>query len=237
MSAVRSIKLLIGLFGLAAVMTAAPIQISSDGLSLDTKVAAAKPGNGKGRGNGRALGRGGLAEQSSGGQGLAHGKTGSSAGGARGQANGRALGHVDKDAVSGVEHAPPGQAKKEGYDGVKGPLGVQGSFNAVHSAAINKGVVSPNSRVARVKAYLDAAQEVSDIENGEEGTDPNDLEAAIEAAAVAAADASSQTVTSDMLGKVNDYSNARELTEPGIDMSDDTRDEVADEAQDIQSGS
>ena len=151
MSAVRSIKLLIGLFGLAAVMTAAPIQISSDGLSLDTKVAAAKPGNGKGRGNGRALGRGGLAEQSSGGQGLAHGKTGSSAGGAQGQANGRALGHVDKDAVSGVEHAPPGQAKKEGYDGVKGPLGVQGSFNAVHSAAINKGVVSPNSRVARGK--------------------------------------------------------------------------------------
>ena len=48
MSAVRSIKLLIGLFGLAAVMTATPIEFSSDGLSLDTKVAAAKPGNGRG---------------------------------------------------------------------------------------------------------------------------------------------------------------------------------------------
>lgn len=228
----RSLKLLVGLFALAAVVTAAPIEISSDGLSVDTKVAAAKPGKGKGRGNGRALGRGGLAEQSSGGQGLAHGKTGSSAGGAQGQANGRALGHVDKDAVSGVEHAPPGQAKKEGYDGVKGNLGVQGSFNAVHSAAINKGVVSPNSRVARVKAYLDAAQDVSDIEESGQG----DLQAAIEAAAVAAADASSQTVTSDMLGKVNDYSNGRALTEPGINMSDDTREKVAEDAQDIQSG-
>ena len=93
-------------------------------------------------------------------------------------------------------------------------------------------MVSPNSRVARVKAYLDAAQDVSDIEGSGEG----DLGAAIEAAAVAAANASSKTVTSDMLGKVNNYSNARELTEPGIEMSDDTRDEVAEEARDIQSG-
>lgn len=226
----RSLKLMIGLFGLAAVATAAPMEISSDGLSLDTKVAAAKPGKGKGRGNGRGLGRG-LSEQ--GAQGLANGESENGPSHGQGQANGRALGHVDKDAVSGVEHAPPGQAKKDGYDGVKGNLGVKGSFNAIHSAAINKGVVSPNSRVARVKAYLDAAQEVSDIEASGQG----DLQAAIEAAAMAAADASSQTVTSDMLGSVHDYSNGRALTEPGIDMSDDTRDEVADEARDIQSGS
>ncbi len=226
----RSLKLLIGLFGLAAVATAAPMEISTDGLSLDTKVAAAKPGKGKGRGNGRGLGRG-LSEQ--GAQGLANGESENGPSHGQGQANGRALGHVDKDAISGVQHAPPGQAKKDGYDGVKGNLGVKGSFNAIHSAAINKGVVSPNSRVARVKAYLDAAQEVSDIEASGQG----DLQAAIEAAAMAAADASSQTVTSDMLGSVHDYSNGRSLTEPGIDMSDDTRDEVAEEARDIQSGS
>ena len=54
---------------------------------------------------------------------------------------------------------------------------------------------------------------------------------------MAAADASSQTVTTDMLDKVNDYSNTRELTDPGIDLSPETTDEVADQAQDIQSGS
>jgi hypothetical protein len=67
--------------------------------------------------------------------------------------------------------------------------------------------------------------------------DDADLEAAIEAAAVAAADASSQTVTADMLDQVNDYSNARELTDPGIDMSDESTNEVATQARDIQSGS
>ena len=119
---------------------------------------------------------------------------------------------------------------------MKGNLGVKGSINAIHSAAINNGVVSPQSRVARVKAYLDAAQELSDMEKAE-GADEADLEAAIEAAAMAAADASSQTVTADMLDKVNDYSNTRELTDPGIDLSPETTKEVAEEAQDIQSGS
>ncbi len=233
--AVRSIRLLIGCFGLVAVLAAAPIEFSSDSLSVGLNAAAAKPGNGNGHGNGRGRGHGAGAGQSNGAQGFADGQPGG--GHSNGQANGRALGHADKDAVSGVGHAPPGHAKKAAYDGVKGNLGVKGSFNAIHSAAINKGVVSPQSRVARVKAYLDAAQELSDVENAEGDVDDADLEAAIEAAAVAAADASSQTVTADMLDQVNDYSNARELTDPGIDMSDESTNEVATQARDIQSGS
>ena len=233
--AVRSIRLLIGCFGLVAVLAATPIEFSSDSLSVGLNAAAAKPGNGNGHGNGRGRGHGAGAGQSNGAQGFADGQPGG--GHSNGQANGRALGHADKDAVSGVGHAPPGHAKKAAYDGVKGNLGVKGSFNAIHSAAINKGVVSPQSRVARVKAYLDAAQELSDVENAEGDVDDADLEAAIEAAAVAAADASSQTVTADMLDQVNDYSNTRELTDPGIDLSQETTDEVADQAQDIQSGS
>ncbi|MEE9480546.1 MAG: hypothetical protein V3V34_08425 [Kiloniellales bacterium] len=231
----RSIRLLIGCFGLVAVLAAAPIEFSSDSLSVGLNAAAAKPGNGNGHGNGRGRGHGAGAGQSNGAQGFADGQPGG--GHSNGQANGRALGHADKDAVSGVGHAPPGHAKKAAYDGVKGNLGVKGSFNAIHSAAINKGVVSPQSRVARVKAYLDAAQELSDVENAEGDVDDADLEAAIEAAAVAAADASSQTVTADMLDQVNDYSNARELTDPGIDMSDESTNEVATQARDIQSGS
>ncbi len=93
------------------------------------------------------------------------------------------------------------------------------------------------SRVARVKAYLDAAQDLSDIEKAKGDADEPDLGAAIEAAAMAAADASSQTVTADMLDKVNAHSNTRDLTTPGIDLSPETTDEVADQAQDIQSGS
>ncbi len=237
----RSIKLLIGVFGLVAVLVAAPLEFSSESLSVGANLAAAKPGKGKGNGHGigHARGHGAVAGQSNGAQGFADGQTesGHSHGQANGQANGRALGHAPNDAVSGVGHAPPGQAKKAAYDGVKGNLGVKGSFNAIHSAAINKGVVAPQSRVARVKAYLDAAQELSDIENGEGDADEADLEAAIEAAAMAAADASSQTVNSDMLDRVNDFSNTRELTDPGIDLSPETTEAVADQAQDIQSGS
>jgi len=232
---VRLINVLIGSLGLIAVVAAAPVEFAGGPDLLDTKVAAAKPGNGKGRGKGHGAGGG----QPSDLQGAArsHAKDGPSNGATSGQANGQANGHAPEDAVSGVEHAPPGQAKKEGYDGVKGNLGVKGSFNAIHSAAINKGVVAPQSRVARVEGYLDAAQTVSDIENEQGDMANGDLEAAIEAAALAAAEASSQTVTSDMLDKVHDYSNKRGLTEPGIDMSDDTRNEVAREAQDIQTGS
>jgi hypothetical protein len=235
--AVRSIKVLIGVFGLAAVLAAAPIEFSSDSLAVGLNAAAAKPGNGKGKGQGNGLGRGhgAVAGQSNGAQGFADGQA--EGGHSNGQANGRAVGHANKDAVSGVGHAPPGQAKKAAYDGIKGNLGIKGSFNAIHSAAINKGVVAPQSRVARVKAYLDAAQDLSDIENAKGDADEPDLGAAIEAAAMAAADASSQTVTADMLDKVNDYSNTRELTTPGIEVSPQTQDAVAHQAQDIQSGS
>ena len=229
--AVRSIKVLMGVFGLVAALAAAPIEFSSDSLAVGLNAAAAKPGNGKGHGNGHGRGHGLSAGQSNGAQGLADGKSNA------GHSNGQAVGHARKDAVSGVGHAPPGQAQKAAYDGVKGNLGIKGSFNAIHSAAINKGVVSPQSRVARVKAYLDAAQDLSDIENAEGDADEPDLEAAIEAAAMAAADASSQTVTADMLDKVNAYSNTRDLTTPGIDLSPETTVEVAKEAQDIQSGS
>ncbi len=243
--AVRSIKVLIGVFGLVAVLAAEPIEFSSDSLSVGANLAAAKPGNGKGKGRGNghgnshAIGHGAVAGQSNGAQGFAGGQTegGHSHGQVHGQALGRAVGHAPKDAVSGVGHAPPGQAKKAAYDGMKGNLGVKGSFNAIHSAAINKGVVAPQSQVARVEAYLDAAQDLSDVENADGDADEADLETAIEAAAMAAADASSQTVTADMLDQVNAYSNARELTDPGIDLSPETTDAVADQAQDIQSGS
>lgn len=229
----RLIKVLIGSLGLIAVLVAAPVEFSGDAGLVGPNLAAAKPGNGKGRGNGH----GAVGGQSSDLHGAArgHAKDGQSNGAANGEANGQANGHAPKDAVSGVEHAP-GHAKKAGYDGVKGNLGVQGSFNAIHSAAINKGVVAPQSRVARVEGYLDAAQTVSDIENAEGQLDGDALAAAIEAAALAAADASSQTVTPDMLDRVHDYANTRDLTQPGIEMSPGTTDAVAKDAQDIQSG-
>ena len=220
----RSIKIATGFFGLVAVLTAAPIEFSSDTFLPGLHPAAAKPGNG--RGNGHGKGHGSVTRETDA-LGLVSGQSNA------GQANGRAIGHANNDAVSGVEHAPPGQAKTADYDGVAGTLGVKGSFNAIHSAAINKDL-PPQSRVARVKAYLDAAQELSDLENAPGGV--GDLEAAIEAAALAAADASSQPVTADMLDKVNAYSNERGLTTPGIEVSPETQEDVANQAQDIQSG-
>ena len=44
-------------------------------------------------------------------------------------------------------------------------------------------------------------------------------------------------VTADMLDQVNDYSNERALTDPGIDMDPQTTEDVAERARDIQSGS
>jgi len=218
----RSIKFVTECLGLVAVLTAAPIEFSSDAFLSGSNPAAAKPGNG--RGNGHAKGHGPAVGETDA-QGFASGQSNA------GHANGRAIGHASNDAVSGVEAAPPGLAKKAGYDGVTGNLGFEGSFNAIHSAAIDKDL-PPQSRVARVKAYLDAAQELSDIEQG----GMNDLEAAIEAAALAAAEASSQPVTADMLDKVNAYSNENDLTTPGIDVSPETQEDVAERAQDIQSG-
>lgn len=229
----RSIKVMIGVLGPVALLVAAPVELSLDPLQLAPTLAAAKPGgNGEGRGHGK--GHGPAAGQLDA-QGFANGET--NAGQANGRANGRAVGHAPKDAVSGVEHAPPGQAKKAAYDGVAGPLGVNGSFNAIHSAAINKGVVSPNSRVAKVEAYVNAAQDLTDAQTAQGDVNGADVQAAIESAALAAANASSQSVTADMLDKVNGYANERGLTTPGIDVSPENQEDVAERARDIQSGS
>jgi len=219
---IRSIKALTGLLGLTALAVAAPIELSHDPLALAPNAAAAKPGgNGKGRGHGRGHGpdTGELETQND-----ATGKSNA------GHANGRAVGHAPSDAVSGVEQAAaPGQAKNFSSEEYSGNLGVKGSFNAIHSAAINKGVVSANSRVAKVEAYVNAAQDLTNAEDGE-----GDVEAAIEAAAVAAANASNKTVTAEMLDQVNAYSNERGLTTPGIDVEPEHEDEVAERAQAIQ---
>lgn len=234
----RSIKVMIGVLGPVALLVAAPVELSLDPLQLAPNLAAAKPGgNGKGRGHGK--GHGPAAGQLDA-QGFANGETNAgqaNAGPANGRAKGRAVGHASEDAVSGVEHAPPGQAKKAAYDGVAGPLGVNGSFNAIHSAAINKGVVSPNSRVAKVEAYVNAAQDLTDAQTAQGDVNGADVQAAIESAALAAANASSQPVTADMLDKVNGYANERGLTTPGIDVSPENQEDVAERARDIQSGS
>ena len=220
----RSTKFFIGVLGLCAAVVAAPVEFSSEPGLVGPNLAAAKPGKGNGQGRGR--GPGAAAGQSSDVHGAAHGHA------KDGHASGQANGHAPKNAVSGgVEHAPPGHAKKEGYNGVKGHLGVQGSFNAIHSAAINKGVVSPRSQIARIEAYLDAAQTVSDIDNGVAEVDGDDREEAIEAAALAAADASNKAINPETLDAVHDYSNERGLTEPGIDMSDKSRDAIAEQSR------
>ena len=220
----RSITGLVAGLGLVAVLVAAPVGFSGDRSLIGANDAAAQPGNGKGGGQGRGHG-------SLGGEAGAQGLAGANSNG--GYPNGQAIGYARNDVGSGAGPSPPGQAKAFGYDGVSGTLGVKGSFNAIHSAAINKDL-PPQSRVARVKAYLDAAQALSDLENAPGNA--NDLEAAIEAAAMAAANASSQPVTADMLDRVDAFSNARGLTTPGIDVSPETQGEVADRAQGLQTG-
>lgn len=229
---VRSVTVKLALLGLTGLLVAAPLDLSGGPFSFGPNVAAAKPGNGKGRGHG--LGHG-LAAGDLEADGVDDAQA--NADPSNGHSNGRAVGHIGSDAISGVEQAPPGQAKTAAFDGTTGNLGVKGSFNAIHSAAIDKGVVSPNSRVAKVKAYLDAAQNLTDVQNADGETNEADLQAAIEAAALAAAKASSQPVTADMLDKVNAYSNERGLTDPGIDVDAETQGDVADRAQEIQSGS
>ena len=71
----RSIRLLIGLFGLVAVLAAAPIEFSSNPLSVGLNAAAAKSGNGKGKGQGNGRGHGAVAGQSNGAQGCADGQS------------------------------------------------------------------------------------------------------------------------------------------------------------------
>ncbi|MEE8501473.1 MAG: hypothetical protein V3S23_02030 [Kiloniellales bacterium] len=194
-------------------------------MTLGAKSALAQPGGqgrGKGKGRGQARGHGNSETLN----GVANGYSGDKS------ANGRALGH-EVDGVSGVGHATaPGQAKKAAYDGMYDKLEVKGSFNAIHSAAINKGVVAPQSRVARVKAYLDAIQDLDELQ-GMMGVSDEDLQDAIDAAAAAAVAASSQPVTEAMLDEVNHFANKRDLVDPEIDLDPGTTKEVAEEAAKI----
>ena len=223
--------LILGTLGLAAALVAAPVGVQDNIASLQDKSAFAGPGGnngnrgGNGHGNGHGRGHGNSASTSAHG-GSSPGKSGSAPG-----HGGTGHGH-EIDGVSGVGPATaPGQAKKAAYDGMYDKLDVKGSFNAIHSAAINKGVAAPQSRVARVKDYLDAIQRLDALQDQEDpdATD-SDLEAAIAEAAEAAEAASSQPVTERMLDEVNDFANKRQLVDPAIDLDPDTTKEVAEEA-------
>lgn len=72
---------------------------------------------------------------------------------------------------------------------------------------------------------------MSDIDNGLVEANEDEREEAIEAAALAAAAASSQAVTPETLDAVHDYSNARALTETGIEMSDDSTEAIAEQSR------
>ena len=200
---------------MATAFSMAPIGLQDVSITLGAKTALAQPGGkGKGKGGGQAHFRGGTETIN----GVANGHSGEKS------ANGRALGH-EIDGVSGVGHeTAPGQVKKASYDGMYDKLEVEGSFNAIHSAAINK-ELPPQSRVAQVRAYLERAKELSQLSDD----DPT-LEAAIRAAAEAAVTASSQPVTETMLDEVNAFSNKRGLTDPEIDPLKDRTMEVAEEA-------
>lgn len=179
--------LVLGTLGLAAGLVAAPIGVSNDPISLDGKSALANPGNGKGHGKGH--GSGGMPKVQSHAQGQGKDKS----------SHGLGPGHR-ADAVSGVGHSsPPGQARKAAFDALGAYTNFQGSFHAVHANAKAMGVASPDSEVAKVKAYLDAVGRI-------EAADTNDapIEVAIETAAQAAAVASNHTVTVQMLDGVHE---------------------------------
>ena len=211
----RYILTALGCFALATAFSMAPIGLQDASITLGAKTALAQNG-GKGKGKGKGQARGQMKKQAL--NGLANGHSGETS------ANGRALGH-EIDGVSGVGHdTAPGQVKKASYDGMYDKLEVEGSFNAIHSAAINK-ELPPQSRVAQVRAYLERAKELSQL-----SADAPTLDAAIRAAAEAAVTASSQPVTKTMLDEVNAFSNKRGLTDPEIDPLKDRTMEVAEEA-------
>ncbi len=214
----RYILTALGCFALATAFSMAPVGLQDASITLGAKTALAQNG-GKGKGKGKGQARGQMKKQAV--NGLANGHSGDKS------ANGRALGH-EIDGVSGVGHeTAPGQVKKASYDGMYDRLEVEGSFNAIHSAAINKDL-PPQSRVAQVRAYLERAKELSQLSD-----DAPTLEAAIRAAAEAAVTASSQPVTETMLDEVNAFSNKRGLTDPEIDPLKDRTMEVAEEAEKI----
>ena len=231
-------KFIIGLGGLslALALVAAPVDWTGQSEDSGSKAAFAKPGNGGGQGNGKGRG----AERSA--------KDGSGAAGAQGGSpgKGKAHGHSKKDAVSGLDSAAPGssnpgKSKKAAYDGIAGGK-VKGSFNAAHASTRAMEVASVNSRVRKVRNYLDAIETVSALENGEEAeageesadgedqaaVDETSLDSAIQAAAEAAAEASNHSVTAGMLEAVNGLG--------GVEVSEPTNQEVADRAADIQAG-
>ena len=216
----RSILTALGCFALAAAFSLVPIGPQDASLTLSAKTAFAQPG-GKGKGNDKDKGHGRGSTKSI--QGVANGHSGQKS------ANGRALGH-EIDGMSGVGHATaPGQAKKAGYKGMYDKSELKGAFNAINASARAFEVSNPQSRVQQVKDYLDAVQELSELED----TDPG-LEAAITAAAEEAAEASSRPVTEAMLDEVNAISNEKDLTDPAIELDNARTDEVAEEARDIQ---
>ncbi len=231
----RYIFTALGCFALAAAFSITPVGIQGTSLTLGAKTVLAQPGgngngHGKGRGGGQALGRGNTAAIN----GVANGHSGGKS------SNGRALGH-EIDGVSGVGHATaPGQAKKAAYDGYDGDddgddddddKSLKGSFNAINASKRAFEVSNYHSRVQRVRSYLDAVQELSELDDMDA-----DLDAAITAAAEAAATASSQPVTAAMLDEVNSISNDKQLTDPDIDLENDRTEEVAEEARNIQEG-
>ncbi len=188
-------------------------------MTLGAKSALAQPGGqgrGKGKGRGQARGHGNSETLN----GVANGYSGDKS------ANGRALGH-EVDGVSGVGPATaPGQAKKAAYDGYNG-MDLKGSFNSIKASKRAFEVSNEDSRLQRVKDYLDAVQVVSDA-----GVAVTDQE--LQDAADAAAIASSQPVTAAMLDEVNRISDEKELTDPGRinPLSDGTTDEIAERAND-----
>ncbi len=222
----RYILTALGCFALATAFSMAPIGLQDASITLGAKTALAQNGGkGKGKGKGKGVGqahfRGGTETTN----GVANGRSGEKS------ANGRALGH-EIDGVSGVGHeTAPGQVKKASYDGMYDKLEVEGSFNAIHSAAINK-ELPPQSRVAQVKAYLEAIQRLDDLQ-GTMGVSDDDLDKAFTAAAEAAATASSRPVTETMLNEVNHFAIKRELLDLDFELDDGTTRAVAEEAGQI----
>jgi hypothetical protein len=149
-SRTRRIALAAAAGGVALALASAPVALDQDGLGFAPKAVFAKSGGDKG-GNANANGhdkgkKGGLdglsastktyltPEEDS------HGKA------HKGNGNGH---FKDKDAVSGVE----GFHEGEDHEKVKSLLG---SLNAAHAIANGNTNTNPNSRVGRVREYMEA---------------------------------------------------------------------------------
>jgi hypothetical protein len=132
------------------------------------------------------------------------------------KSQGSLKGVSNEDGVSSSNGRALGHAKA--VDGVIGSK-VKGAFNAVHASPTAMANAAPTSQVANVKAYLDAVS-AEDI----------DVEAAAEAAAIAA---KNHTVTAETLDGVHEIANSKGAE---ISVDDVTTQEIADRAADIQAG-